>query len=456
MMTSGTEATSDSASNYSLSKGSLRDVSKESDHERLIYLLIGRALCGEPKVLLQRLAMFARAPCHTCLSKLKSSVSQEELQNPRRKRSRRTLSTISFHSDCCSSQHKALLGALDHWVAAFPRDFTQRDFLDRFNEICQMVGHINSEDEAESRRLSWRASNAVTSPQPIRRNNFHNKSMSLMRNRSHPARSYSPLKQLCGDLPCHLAEHLTYLELNQMDKIHPSEIVEMVMARERGGTALSNVNQYIQWSNRLSHIVASEVVSCHKVSDRVEMLEFFMDAALTCCRLGNFNSCVSLTAGLSLPVIQRLTKTWSKIEDTKLRVLQHICDPKSNFRNYRVILKMFDSENQTPVLVPMFSVFLKDCYFRLKPCVDNSETDTDRQLQCWKDLARPIADFSTWRSKRIQLTKREKLINYLSSCSAFEESVLFDYSFAIERPNNSFEKSQKRLIRNQSTERTAG
>lgn len=277
-----------------------------------------------------------------------------------------------------------------------------------------------------------------------------------MRNRSHPARTYSPLKQLCGDLPEPLAEHLTYLELNQMDKIHPSEIVEMVMARERGGTALSNVNQYICWSNRLSHIVASEVVSCHKIDDRVEMLEFFMDAALACCRLGNFNSCVALTAGLSLPVIQRLTKTWLKIEDTKFRVLQHICNPLSNFSNYRVILKMFENDNQTPVLVPMFSVFLKDCYFRLKPCVDTVGSDTDRQLQCWKDLARPIADFSAWRNKRIQLTKREKLITYLSSCTAFEESVLFDYSFSIERPNNSFEKSQKRLIRNQSTERTAG
>lgn len=242
-----------------------------------------------------------------------------------------------------------------------------------------------------------------------------------------------------------------------MDKIHPSEIVEMVMAREKGGTTLSNVNQYIQWSDRLSNIVASEIVSCQKIADRVEMLEFFMDVALACCRLGNFNSCVAVTAGLSLPVIMRLTKTWLKIETTKFLVLQHICDPKMNFGNYRVILKMFESENQTPVLVPMFSVFLRDCYFRLKPCVDTkNNTDTEHQLQCWKDLARPIADFSGWRRKRIQLTKREKLITYLSSCTAFEETVLFDYSFNIERPNNSFEKRQMNLLRTQSLERTNG
>ena len=34
--------------------------------------------------------------------------------------------------------------------------------------------------------------------------------------------------------------------------------------------------------------------------------------------------------------------------------------------------------------------------------------------------------------------------------------VLFDYSFSIERPSNSFEKSQQRLIRNASAERSAG
>ena len=66
-----------------------------------------------------------------------------------------------------------------------------------------------------------------------------------------------------------------------------------------GQCQLSNVNQYIQWSNRLSHIVASEIVSCQKVADRCEMIEFFMDAALICCRLGNFNSCVSITGKAS-------------------------------------------------------------------------------------------------------------------------------------------------------------
>ena len=32
---------------------------------------------------------------------------------------------------------------MEHWVGVFPRDFAQREFLDRFNQICKFVGEIN-------------------------------------------------------------------------------------------------------------------------------------------------------------------------------------------------------------------------------------------------------------------------------------------------------------------------
>ena len=53
----------------SLRSDSLRDVSAESDHERLIYLLIGRALFGQPNVLLERLAERALRPAPGCCLK---------------------------------------------------------------------------------------------------------------------------------------------------------------------------------------------------------------------------------------------------------------------------------------------------------------------------------------------------------------------------------------------------
>ena len=65
-----------------------------------------------------------------------------------------------------------------------------------------------------------------------------------------------------------------------------NSLISEVMGKERGKVALNNVSHYLCWSSRLSELVASQIVSCQKLSDRVEMIEFFLDAALSCCRLG--------------------------------------------------------------------------------------------------------------------------------------------------------------------------
>ena len=66
------------------------------------------------------------------------------------------------------------------------------------------------------------------------------------------------------------------------------------------------------------------------------------------------------------------------VEETKFRVLQHICCPQKNFKNYRVILKVYGTESK--VMIPIFSVFLKDCFFRLKPCVEGC-TEAEKELK---------------------------------------------------------------------------
>lgn len=152
--------------------------------------------------------------------------------------------------------------------------------------------------------------------------------MSLIRNRGCTNGSSSArvqLKNLSGNSPEPFAEHLTYLEQNQMDKITSSEICEgvygphrrstnalisEVMGKERGKVALNNVSHYLCWSSRLSELVASQVVSCQKLSDRVEMIEFFLDAALSCCRLGETHfSCKQSRNNIFLTILSRHLKS---------------------------------------------------------------------------------------------------------------------------------------------------
>ena len=94
-----------------------------------------------------------------------------------------------------------------------------------------------------------------------------------MRKKSHTSRSFSPIQKMAAESPEILSEHLTYLELNQMDRITPDEIVKMVMAREQGGITLSNVNQYIQFSNRISTLGTGFIQSVYTSLNAVIKIE---------------------------------------------------------------------------------------------------------------------------------------------------------------------------------------
>ena len=87
------------------------NISKESDVERLILLLIGRAIMNEPVNLLQTLANHALTNCRKCSSSLKSSYSVGQINKDLgseeiRSRPTRPYSSISMHPECCSLQQR--------------------------------------------------------------------------------------------------------------------------------------------------------------------------------------------------------------------------------------------------------------------------------------------------------------------------------------------------------------
>lgn len=65
---------------------------------------------------------------------------------------------------------------------------------------------------------------------------------------------------------------------------------------------------------------------------------------------------------------------WSKVQSAKFAVLEHQMDPTSNFNSYRSTLKaaMWRSEGATEererIIIPFFSLFVKDLYFLNEGC----------------------------------------------------------------------------------------
>ena len=57
----------------------------------------------------------------------------------------------------------------------------------------------------------------------------------------------------------------------------------------------SNIEAYVEWFNRLSYLVATEICVSDKKRNRAKLLEFFLDTAAECRKLNNFNSFMAIS-----------------------------------------------------------------------------------------------------------------------------------------------------------------
>lgn len=190
---------------------------------------------------------------------------------------------------------------------------------------------------------------------------------------------------LCQDFN-QLAYHLTALELDKMSHVWPCELVECIKPKSsdlfdtgstESKTSLNSYKEpppsleaYVSWFNRLSYFACSSVLlinpkSRHWSRKCADLLTYFINTAVACAEAGNFNSALAIALGLTLTPAGRLTKAWKKVDESKIKILRHIINPSQNFKNYRMIFKAVSSKSfdDDSVLVPFFSLFLKDMYF---------------------------------------------------------------------------------------------
>lgn len=66
----------------------------------------------------------------------------------------------------------------------------------------------------------------------------------------------------------------------------------------------------IQRFNRVSSWVATEILLVANMKKRASVIKHFIQMAVACLEIRNFNTLLEITAGLNFSVIQRLRKTW--------------------------------------------------------------------------------------------------------------------------------------------------
>ena len=143
--------------------------------------------------------------------------------------------------------------------------------------------------------------------------------------------------------------------------------------------------------------------------------------------------------------ISRLKKTWAKIQSGKFTVLGHQMDPSSNFVSYRTTLQaaVSRSENATDkkqrVVIPFFSLLLKDLYFVNEGCASKL-ANGHINLEKARNLAEHVSQFMKWKDMECPYEKLNRVLDYLEKSPTFSSDQLEFESYQLEPPESQAEK----------------
>ncbi|GAB6024636.1 hypothetical protein CHUAL_009778 [Chamberlinius hualienensis] len=348
-----------------------------------------------------------------------------------------------------------LLRVLSEWTETFPNDFSNEDTMKSLVSVTSKCLEFDNRNKKFVARLIQNLHEKLDKWEKYDEN--FNKIQSdaelIINNVKEPVTDICPRPDI-------LAQQLTLIELEKLGRICPEEFVNSLATHPlhykvspRESTVTKNVEAYVAFFNRISYFVATQVCCQTKKRHRAQMIEYFIEVASDCFNSGNFNSTMAIISGLTTNPVTRLKKTWSTVDNVaKLEILERQMDPSSNFLNYRSTLKAAvwrsqkASDRKEKVVVPFFSLLLKDLHFLNEGCVDKLANGNINFLKFWK-LASQVNDFLVWQKVFAPYQKDSNICQYLFSALVLTEEELIESSFNCEQQENPTEKDIMKKLR---------
>ncbi|XP_034934290.1 uncharacterized protein [Chelonus insularis] len=348
-----------------------------------------------------------------------------------------------------------LLQLLAEWTETFPYDFRDERVMAHVKSITQKVAAL---DDAARQEVSALLQNLLLRLTALER--YEEGLARLATEATTEQLTQVDVTELCPSATV-LAQQLTHVELERLSYIGPEEFVQ-AFAKESPHLETSfkdmkktrNLESYVQWFNRLSYFVATEVCKHAKKKQRVRVVEYWIETARECFNIGNFNSLMAIIAGLNMSPISRLKKTWSKVQSAKFSILEHQMDPSSNFSSYRSTLKaaMWRSAGATDerqrIVVPFFSLLVKDLYFLNEGCSNKLPNGHINFEKFWQ-LAKQVTEFIAWKQVACPFEKSPRVIAFLQASPVLSENALALASFECEPPDNNQEKERYKALKSE-------
>ncbi|CAH1793729.1 unnamed protein product, partial [Owenia fusiformis] len=353
-----------------------------------------------------------------------------------------------------------LLQLLSEWTEMFPYDFRDDRIMKHLKDITQKIISLYPELRKDFNMLMH---NLITRLSGLQK--YEEVLTKIHAEAQHRLLHVVPttdLYEVCPS-PLVLAQQLTHIELERLSNIGPEEFIQAFKSEtsnNKKDITITNVDKkktnnleaYVQWFNRLSYLVATEICMHLKKKHRVRMIEYFVDVAKECINIGNFNSLMAIIAGINMSPVARLKKTWGKINTQKFEILEHQMNPSSNFTSYRSSLKAAlwrcqgAADDRERIVIPFFSLFVKDLYF-LNEGSSNRTTDDQINFEKFWEVAKQISEFISWKQVECPFDRHSNILNYVLTNPVFSENSLQLASFECEPPENNFEKEKHKQLK---------
>ncbi|XP_064543295.1 ras-GEF domain-containing family member 1C isoform X1 [Drosophila montana] len=375
----------------------------------------------------------------------------------------------------CHGQEEQLLRLLDHWLRICPNDFRNETLLQELRKhsgskalsafLDRISDSIDRLDAGQRSQLQYLLVKQASASSLGRQSSIK----SLKRFAANVYKTDNVLSKCSSAFE--LAHQLYAVEYAYLSQIRLEEFIELIntgvfktcMSQTKASTLGSSctsakqpevsIAAYVQWFNQLCNLTATEILKAGKKSQRVQMVEFWIDTALECFNTGNFNSLMAILTALNMTAISRLKKTWSKVQTTKFEGLEHQMDPSSNFHNYRSTMKaaIWRSEREAAnkierAIIPFFSLFLKDFY----SIHENHNTRLANGFFNFEKctlLGTQLRNFYKCQQLDCPYEQVSHVVAYLQKAEVFTEEVLMKSSYECESPTGAGEKEHYKALK---------
>ncbi|CAL8344295.1 unnamed protein product [Lota lota] len=343
---------------------------------------------------------------------------------------------------------------LREWATSFPHDFRDERMMSSLKDITQRLATVDQvyrkalgqilQDLMQSMAVQSRYKEVL-----LRIRSVATECRTVMKTKP---RAQRDLLSVCNDAFT-LAQQLTHIELERLSYIGPEEFIQAFDQKPQpDSNQPSNLGAYVEWFNRLSYLVATEICTAVKTKTRARVTEFFIDVARECFNIGNFNSLMAILSGMTMGSVSRLKKTWGKVKTASFDILEHQMDPSSNFSNYRTSLQgalqrsLTATSPREKIVIPFFSLLIKDLYF-LNQSSPSRLVNGHVNFTKLQELSRRLREVMRWQEVESPFQADFRIQTFLLTTPVFNEDALYLASYESEGPENNTEKHRWKTLR---------